>query len=112
MSDFPTSIATKQPILNRLFMLPLFLSLEMPATAQTLSADEAARLATERPDAAQLLEAPIERAEGNLQTARTLPNPVASIDGSASRLRNCRVRSHRRPAVGASGRTSNHYLET
>ncbi|WP_300395889.1 TolC family protein [Henriciella sp.] len=52
----------------------------MPAAAQTLSADDAARLATDHPEAVQLLEAPIERAQGNLQTARMLPNPVASFE--------------------------------
>lgn len=73
-------IVPKKPIMSRFLVVPALLSLAMPAAAQTLSADESARLATERPDAVELLEAPIKRAEGNLQTARLLPNPVASIE--------------------------------
>ena len=75
-----STMPNKKPTMNRFFVFLSLLLLAMPAAAQTLSADEAARLATDRPDAVQLLKAPIERAEGNLQTARTLPNPVASIE--------------------------------
>lgn len=70
----------KKPTVNRFYAFSAVLLLVMPAAAQTLSADQAARLAVDRPEAVQFLEAPIERAEGNLETARTLSNPVARLE--------------------------------
>ncbi|RIJ22477.1 TolC family protein [Henriciella barbarensis] len=71
---------TKRPITRRLLAASALLALSLPAAGQALSADDAAQLAKARPEAAQLIDAPVERAEGNLQSARTLPNPVASLE--------------------------------
>lgn len=73
-------IVSKKPILARCLALPLILIFCTPVSAQSLTADDAARLAVGRPEAATLLDAPVERAEGDLQTARTLPNPVATVE--------------------------------
>ena len=70
----------KTPIHHRLFLLPIFAVLTTPALAQTITADDAARLAIERPEAAQLMNAPVGVAEGNLTSARTWANPTLSVE--------------------------------
>jgi len=70
----------KTPIRHRLLVLPIIALVATQAAAQTLTADQAASLAIERPEASQLLEAQVEVAEGNLMTARTWSNPQISMD--------------------------------
>lgn len=70
----------KTPILHRLLWLPAMAFLASQASAQTLTADEAARFALDRPEASQLIEATVDAAEGNLTTARTWSNPEISVD--------------------------------
>ena len=80
MTRWPSISAPRKPIRSRLFALSLALLASSAATAQTLTADDAARLAVERPDAAEILQSAIAVAEGDLVTAGTRPNPVASIE--------------------------------
>ena len=71
---------SKTPTLHRLLILPVLAALSAQATAQTLTADEAARLALERPEASQLIDATVGVAEGNLLFARTWSNPTLSVE--------------------------------
>lgn len=71
---------SKKPIPHRLFLLPVLALFASPAFAQNLTADDAARLALERPEASQLIDAPIGVAEGNLTSARTWSNPTLSVE--------------------------------
>lgn len=73
-------ITPKTPILHRFLILPVFALLAAPALAQTLTADNAARQALERPEASQIIDAPVGVAEGNLTSARTWSNPTLSVE--------------------------------
>lgn len=73
-------ITRKIPILHRLFVLPVLALYASPAFAQTLTADDAARRALERPEASQLIDAPVGVAEGNLTSAQTWSNPTLSVE--------------------------------
>ena len=69
----------KKPIIHRSFALLAFVAL--PAAAQTLTAEEAQRLAMERPENRALVETPLEAAEGELCSPDTHPTEPARHRG-------------------------------
>ena len=71
----PHPLARKKPIVNRFFMICGAL-LANAAEAETLTAEEAERLALARPENAAIVSATLDAARGDLVAARTARNPV------------------------------------